>query len=425
MSVVSSGKLGSTLIGGRINAPSNKVIAKVHDDYHLYVDGTIREAWEELNKERRNNGYLPIWNSTVYRLTSLPNLNQNNYGHYFEFDLLPIDFIYKVLLADNEVTSNSVKRYITEKIEIFGDGLPAHLTRYDKSYFFINKNNYIPLGTEVTIITNDHKVLLRKRGLQVVDGKKRWDTSVSGYCTSIHIFDKRLHFGLTASEEVNEEIGPLSGNLVQEIIWTGLHYNGYNSFDMLGFWQAPISSRELGELLARHSDVEEESYPGAGALFKTKRRIASEPFVWDYLNLIVDFDGDAINHAINTISPAPFAPEALASIIRALESTNREVGTLPQPAWTSLIERESNSNNESPGNKRGELRRKISSSFSLNEVKAICFDLYIPYQDLEGITLETKVISLIEYCERREMVGNLIDKLKHERPNIPWENLRK
>ena len=69
---------------------------------------------------------------------------------------------------------------------------------------------------------------------------------------------------------------------------------------------------------------------------------------------------------------------------------------------------------------RSNLRNNIAKSFNLEELKSICFDLNIDFNNLTGETFTGKIESLIQYLERRERIDELVDLCSTERDNIDW-----
>ena len=67
-----------------------------------------------------------------------------------------------------------------------------------------------------------------------------------------------------------------------------------------------------------------------------------------------------------------------------------------------------------------DLSNQIHTSFSLEELNRLCFDLGINHEDLEGSTLPAKAQSLTEYCDRRGRLPDLVNALKLARPNVSW-----
>jgi hypothetical protein len=64
------------------------------------------------------------------------------------------------------------------------------------------------------------------------------------------------------------------------------------------------------------------------------------------------------------------------------------------------------------------LRRLLQNHFDLGEIRALCFDLNIKYDNLSGSTLPLRVISLIEYCERWGQLGDLINSVRAVQPRL-------
>lgn len=62
----------------------------------------------------------------------------------------------------------------------------------------------------------------------------------------------------------------------------------------------------------------------------------------------------------------------------------------------------------------------ITATFDLEELQTLCFQLYVPYDDLAGQTREGKARELIEFMQRVGRTGDLVATLAHERP-IAWE----
>jgi hypothetical protein len=112
----------------------------------------------------------------------------------------------------------------------------------------------------------------------------------------------------------------------RDIVFTGIHRNAATgAVDVLGVW--PIQSRtdELVELLA-------DKYPGLFRAFKTTRK-AEEDFVWDTSNMIAEFDGYAISHAIKCISaeegrPVSVMTEAFACLLLGLKANGSSAAEL-------------------------------------------------------------------------------------------------
>ncbi len=69
------------------------------------------------------------------------------------------------------------------------------------------------------------------------------------------------------------------------------------------------------------------------------------------------------------------------------------------------------------------IRDQITSYFDKSELRNLCFDLDIKYENLRGETLDEKTIALIEYCQRRNIIDQLLDRCHELRPEIVWDKL--
>ncbi|MEM7335075.1 MAG: SUMF1/EgtB/PvdO family nonheme iron enzyme [Chloroflexota bacterium] len=70
-----------------------------------------------------------------------------------------------------------------------------------------------------------------------------------------------------------------------------------------------------------------------------------------------------------------------------------------------------------------EFAQKISHHFNLNELKTICFNLNIPYEELAGDTLSIKVQELILFCKRANLLNLLLYQCRQLRPKQSWPDL--
>lgn len=58
--------------------------------------------------------------------------------------------------------------------------------------------------------------------------------------------------------------------------------------------------------------------------------------------------------------------------------------------------------------------------FDGEELRELCFNLKVVYDDLRGENRKTKAQELINYLNRRERLPELISEMKKQRPNIRW-----
>ena len=66
------------------------------------------------------------------------------------------------------------------------------------------------------------------------------------------------------------------------------------------------------------------------------------------------------------------------------------------------------------------LRQQINHAFNLEELHTLSFDLGIDFDDLAGQTKSAKVVSLLEYAQRHQLLPALLQALTDARPNVGW-----
>jgi uncharacterized protein YciI len=83
---------------------------------------------------------------------------------------------------------------------------------------------------------------------------------------------------------------------------------------------------------------------------------------------------------------------------------------------------QSSSNFESSYDLAG-LRAKLQRKLSDSDIRTLCFDVDVDYENLEGNSKESKLRSLLEHMNRREQIYELILHLSYLRPDIMLEDL--
>lgn len=68
----------------------------------------------------------------------------------------------------------------------------------------------------------------------------------------------------------------------------------------------------------------------------------------------------------------------------------------------------------------GRLRENIVASFNLSEIRSLCLDINVNYEELGGDTLSDKGRELIQFCQRRRILSQLITRCAELRSQIDW-----
>jgi hypothetical protein len=67
-----------------------------------------------------------------------------------------------------------------------------------------------------------------------------------------------------------------------------------------------------------------------------------------------------------------------------------------------------------------DLRQLLSDSFNDSELRSLCFDLKIEYEDLPGLTRSDKARELISYARRYGRMADLLAACRAHRPHARW-----
>ena len=64
------------------------------------------------------------------------------------------------------------------------------------------------------------------------------------------------------------------------------------------------------------------------------------------------------------------------------------------------------------------LRVALAEVYSLAELKVVCFDLHIDWDEIAGERKTDKIIDLLSFCERNKRTTDLIAKVNRDRDNV-------
>jgi hypothetical protein len=67
------------------------------------------------------------------------------------------------------------------------------------------------------------------------------------------------------------------------------------------------------------------------------------------------------------------------------------------------------------------LRQQIEQLFSKDELRTLCFDLGVDYDNLEGKGKAGKTRELVLYMNRQRRLGELVAACERLRPGLDWK----
>jgi hypothetical protein len=70
-----------------------------------------------------------------------------------------------------------------------------------------------------------------------------------------------------------------------------------------------------------------------------------------------------------------------------------------------------------------QLRQVLTTRFDAGELRTLCFDLGVDYDDLPGAGKASRARELVGYLARRDRIADLIRVGKRLRPDISWPEL--
>jgi hypothetical protein len=68
------------------------------------------------------------------------------------------------------------------------------------------------------------------------------------------------------------------------------------------------------------------------------------------------------------------------------------------------------------------LRQFFDARFSEDELRTVCFDLGIDYDNLAGVGKAGKARELVAYCQRYGRISMLLAIARQLRPDVPWDD---
>lgn len=68
-----------------------------------------------------------------------------------------------------------------------------------------------------------------------------------------------------------------------------------------------------------------------------------------------------------------------------------------------------------------QLRQILTDRFGAGELRTLCFDLGIDYDDLPGDGKTDKARELVSYLDNRGRISELIEMGRQLRPNVTWK----
>ena len=70
-----------------------------------------------------------------------------------------------------------------------------------------------------------------------------------------------------------------------------------------------------------------------------------------------------------------------------------------------------------------QFRKLLAEFFNVDELKTLCFDLGVEFENLAGETLEGKTRELVKGCYKKGLLDELLALCQESRPNVTWHDV--
>jgi hypothetical protein len=111
-------------------------------------------------------------------------------------------------------------------------------------------------------------------------------------------------------------------------------------------------------------------------------------------------------------------PENLEAERIKINNRYLSIKTSDKESSSSLVETQSIGDQIS----RIRLLNVFYNSFTIDELREVCFILAVDYEEIPGSAKRPKIFGLIEYFNRRGQVADLIEAVSRERPKTAWRD---
>lgn len=239
--------------------------------------------------------------------------------------------------------------------------------------------------------------------------------------TAVHLLQQ---FNFYAAEQILKEAGlvnPLVDNLLHyAIARLGFEFGAAERYLKQAIAQARGAVRDtLIEVRADLTALTSQQPPALlGELFHNARIAWENGRSLDFLARLIPFQQTALALAVEMMPPDTF-PQPVQKESLANEDMRQWILAL----MVTAVQHEMESMFVLSPPKRQELSQKMQAYYNLDELRGVCFDLGIDFENLAGETKQRQVVSLIQYCERHGLLHALLQKNKEIRSHAAWHSL--
>lgn len=113
-------------------------------------------------------------------------------------------------------------------------------------------------------------------------------------------------------------------------------------------------------------------------------------------------------------------PVIIKRLKRRLQNLEEQINSVDTDLRKLEQEEKLQTNIETIPDIRLKLRDNLAALFDSKELKELCFELDIDYEDLAGESRKAKILDLVAYCERHNLLIDLKAEISRLRPHASW-----
>jgi Effector-associated domain 7/SIR2-like domain len=156
---------------------------------------------------------------------------------------------------------------------------------------------------------------------------------------------------------------------------------------------------------------------------KYGRQLSTQKLSFITRQLGMSANGSTSENPLNILANLNIPIYLTTSYFNYMELALQQVGKKPQTEiclWNDQVQIQSQQNSQ---NILSTLRQLCSQNFDDSEIRDLCLDLDIQYENLAGDSKLAKVRELLLYVKRRQILPDLMVLFIKQRPKLPWPNI--
>lgn len=157
---------------------------------------------------------------------------------------------------------------------------------------------------------------------------------------------------------------------------------------------------------------------------KYGRQLSTQKLSFIAQKLGISSNGASANNSLNILASLNIPIYLTTSYFNFMELALQQAGKEPQTEICLWNDQVQNAPQQSSHSVMSTLRQLCSQYFDDSELRDLCFDLQIEYENLSGENKLAKVRELLRYTSRHQKLPELIEIFKRLRPDLQWPDIQ-